>query len=782
MKRSATLNYIVKQNLILLILILSANHIQARKIEGHVIDNQKAPLEFVNVILFSLPDSVFITGTTTDSTGYFAIENITINNNHLLQVSCIGYTSFYQEVNPSDLNEHLDSIILNTSSIDLDEVTVTVSRPIISSKGGVLTTSIANTLLSNEHSVTDILSKIPGIINNRGTIEVFGSGEPVIYINNRKVQSISEIVQLDVKNIKNIELITNPGTQYDADTKAVMIIHTLKRTEGISAQVGAGVTMSEKSSHNENIRFGYADDKLSTSLYYSYYDYANKSSQHLIKDVQVDTLWQYETDRNSLPTQKIHSYNFNIDYEFSKLHNAGLQLSGTRRISDDYSEETNIVSADNAYFTTFDTESSFKIVTDNPQLNLFYNADWNDCLSSELNLDYVYYNNDQKQDINEFTPDNTVSTKTDSRSKYNVYSSKYVMKYNPFLKSSLVFGVDFSLIDGYGNLRTLSDMINPIEYESLETKSALFVEYGYKGDKLSLSGGLRYEKIESSYTDLLEEENNVKESYKDFYPSLRISHSDKGINNSFSFSIRTQRPSLSYLNSKTYYQSQFMYQQGNPLLKPQKSYILEYLFGYKFINFSTSYTRTKNYISATFVSSPINPAVIVSTWDNFKKADFLRANINLQGTVKLWSPSLSVGVIKPFLESEYQGKSFTYNKLNYYIMSNNYINLPGDYILSVNYYFNNGGNQRIFTFEPFQSLNIGMQKYFFNDQLSLSMRANDIFRTLDYKENAEINNMRFIQNENYSEWNFSISAIYRFNQKTFKYRGKSSAQNEIRRL
>lgn len=325
-------------------------------------------------------------------------------------------------------------------------------------------------------------------------------------------------------------------------------------------------------------------------------------------------------------------------------------------------------------------------------------------------------------------------------------------------------------------------MLTPLEYESRENKSAVFAEYDYKGDKFSLNGGLRYEKIVSSYTDLFNNENDLKESYDNFYPSLRAAYSDKGVNNSLSFAVRTQRPSLSYLNSKTYYQNRFMYQQGNPLLKSQTSYVIEYMFGYRFVNFSASYTRTNNYISATFLSSQNNPAVIVSTWENFKKAEFLRANLNLQHTIKSWSPSLSLGVIKPFLNSEYQGQLFTYNKLNFYVLSNNYIKLAKEYVLSVNYYFNNGGNQRIFTFKPFQSLNLGLQKSFFNDRLNVSLKANDIFRMLDYKENAEINNMRFYQNENYSEWSFSLSAIYRFNQKPLKYRGKSSAKDEINRL
>lgn len=756
--------------------------VKSQNIQGTVVDGHGQPVEFANVALYSLPDTIFITGTTTSKEGEFVMEIPVQSSDWLLRASFIGYRNAEQVVQKSMLETKLAPIVLHEESIGLNEVTVTAIRPVISSRNGIISTTIENTLLSREHSVMDVLTKIPGIVNNRGNFEVFGKGEPVVYINNRKVQDKSEIAQLDVKNIKNIELITNPGAEYDADTNAVLKIYTLKRNEGLFIQSGAGLTSSEKMSYNGNFRIGYVEGKFSASAYYSYYGYANKSYQHLIKEIQSDTLWEYETDRNSLPTQKIHNYNLNVDYEFSKSHIAGMQLSGTRRSSGDLSREKNNVKADNADFHTFDVESKIKMVNDNPQLNFFYNSNLNEKLSSQLNLDFVYYNDERNQQVDESTLENSALTETVSRSTYKIYAAKYVMDYQPSPKNSLVFGADVSQIDGWGDLKTKSEIITPLEYESREAKYAGFAEYDYKGGKLSVNAGLRYEKVISSYTDMNNRENDLEENYNDLYPSFKISFSDKGINHSLSYTVRTQRPALSYLNSKTYYQNQFMYQQGNPLLKPQTSYILEYLFGYKFINLGMSYTRTDNYISSTFIESTEYSSVIISTWENFRKAEFLRANINLQYSVKAWSPYLSIGITKPFLKSEYQDRSFTYNKLNFYIMSSNYINLPQNYLLSINYYFNNGGNQRIFIFEPFQSLNLGIQKNFLIERLSVSVKANDLFRTLNYKETTEINNLRFYQNENYSEWNFSLGVIFRFNQNKTKYRGKSAAENETKRL
>ena len=52
-------------------------------------------------------------------------------------------------------------------------------------------------------------------------MEVLGKGVPLIYINNRKVRNLDELDRLNSENIKQVELITNPGAEYGASVGAV---------------------------------------------------------------------------------------------------------------------------------------------------------------------------------------------------------------------------------------------------------------------------------------------------------------------------------------------------------------------------------------------------------------------------------------------------------------------------------------------------------------------------------------------------------------------------------
>lgn len=64
---------------------------QTVKVNGTIVDEQNRPVEFVNVALISLPDSSFVTGSTTDGKGKFALR-ATAGSDFLLRLS-ISVTS-----------------------------------------------------------------------------------------------------------------------------------------------------------------------------------------------------------------------------------------------------------------------------------------------------------------------------------------------------------------------------------------------------------------------------------------------------------------------------------------------------------------------------------------------------------------------------------------------------------------------------------------------------------------------------------------------------------------
>lgn len=92
-----------------------------------------------------------------------------------------------------------------------------------------------------------------------------------------------------------------------------------------------------------------------------------------------------------------------------------------------------------------------------------------------------------------------------------------------------------------------------------------------------------------------------------------------------------------------------------------------------------------------------------------------------------------------------------------------------------------GGNRSAISFEPFQNLKLSIKKSFYDKRLNFAFTANDILRSMKYATTQKIGYISNHQTEDYQEWYFGMKVTYSFNHRQ-KYKGISSAENEIRRL
>ena len=209
------------KNIIMLLLVLTTVATAfGREITGKVVGENESPLDYVNVVLYS--DSTYITGTVSDSAGIFSV-NAEANGNLTARISFVGYETLSMSV-PSTGN--LGVIRLQPSVKELGEVVVKATRPTTTMKGNALVTNIEGSSLAIAGTANDVLARVPMVVDNGGTLEVFGKGSPEIYINGRKVNDLQELSQLNSQDMKNVSVITNPGAAYAANVKSVILIRT----------------------------------------------------------------------------------------------------------------------------------------------------------------------------------------------------------------------------------------------------------------------------------------------------------------------------------------------------------------------------------------------------------------------------------------------------------------------------------------------------------------------------------------------------------------------------
>ena len=213
--------YPIKMKQVDNIIIVECIQKTSNKMMGRIVDTRHQPVDFANVALLNVSDSSLITGGVTNENGQFVIPCEA--KKAIVKVSCVGYNTFY---NVYEIGE-IGVITLNEATVNLQEVVVMGHRKYILKENGRLTLNVQNSNLQNIGKAADVIKYVPGMLYTNGKYEVFGKGEPVIYIDGRKVANASELSLIPSSNVKSVQLITNPGAEYDADTRSVIAISTI---------------------------------------------------------------------------------------------------------------------------------------------------------------------------------------------------------------------------------------------------------------------------------------------------------------------------------------------------------------------------------------------------------------------------------------------------------------------------------------------------------------------------------------------------------------------------
>ena len=107
--------------------VFSYGQISSVTVSGVVKDKiNKVPLPFVNIVLKTELDSVFVTGTVTNEEGRFSLTGVKPNN-YYLEITYIGYVTHRKSLYVGSLSE-----FLNVPNIELQEEVENMKRKISS--------------------------------------------------------------------------------------------------------------------------------------------------------------------------------------------------------------------------------------------------------------------------------------------------------------------------------------------------------------------------------------------------------------------------------------------------------------------------------------------------------------------------------------------------------------------------------------------------------------------------------------------------------------------------
>jgi hypothetical protein len=461
------------------------------QIKGVVSDSESNPIEFANVAVYSLPDSTLIAGTTTDETGYFLLEE-TSSSNKLLRVSFIGYETQTLPAQP----EH--EIILKSDATMLNEVVVNGDIPRIRLRDDAVVATVENTVLSKAGTANDVLKRLPAITGDDGDFSIFGKGKAKIYVNNRELRDPSELDLIVSSDIREVEIIHNPGAGYDASVKAIIRIHTIKKVgDGFSFDVRSTSLINKHTDLREqlNMNYRYKGLDIFSTAKYERYNYVQNSV--LTQKAFVDTLW---TQTNSLDVEGIAdplTIIGGINYEINPNHYVGVKH--TMSLSPGRNEESIITKSDvyanNEFFDRWVSVNNVKSDSEpRHRLNAYYNGTIGN-LKIDFNSDF--YRSSQFSEINitessqEF--DDRI-VKSSNRIENRLFATRLVLSY-PLFGGNFSAGNEYTRTHRNDDYMTDIDVIPSSNTSIHDQNNSFFAEYSRNTPIGKLSAGIRYEDV-----------------------------------------------------------------------------------------------------------------------------------------------------------------------------------------------------------------------------------------------------------------------------------------------
>lgn len=750
--------------------VLSSN------LKGVVVDENKTPIDFVNVVLLKA-DSTYLAGTVTDKEGAFMFRG-TWDSPKFVKISSIGYASQTLDIPPTG---DLGIIVLDTKSTMLGEVVVKSNRPVTAIKGDALVTNVAGTQLEHAGTAEDVLVQVPMVVGRDGVFEVFGKGSPAIYINGRLVRDSNELMQISSADIKNVEVVTNPGVRYDASVNSVIRITTKRpQGDGFSGLLRAVLRENKYFSNVDQANFKYRTGGLELFANFGGAIAKFQSNQYGISNSSL--LWEEGITQNGYGNVKDFFGKMGFSYMFNEKHSIGAYYSNG--ITSDKMHHTHLteLSANGEFLNmTTSTRSGDTKKLPRHYANIYYNGKVGD-LGIDLNTDYLWNKSRSNVTVDEISvTDGNSLINSLGTSRGRMFAEKLVLSY-PIWKGVIEVGEEYVSSRFSSDYMTDAEIISDANTRVDENNIAGFFDFRQTFGRFSLGAGLRYEHVNFDYMENGRKKEDQSKTYNNLFPSFFMSTTVDKVQFSMSYTGKTRRPNYGDLDGAIDYINRFTLQGGNPYLKPEKTHTVELTGAWRRLFAQLSYTYKKDPIISTTVPYGESGEVKLMTLDNFPEIHSIRAFIGTSFNIGIWEPRVNLGITKQwFAIDTWKGRKHLNNPQGM-VQWQNAIHLPYDIWMNVDMAWESAGDDRNMHRKSCSYLNAKLYKAFFNNSFSVSVEANDIFNKRNYGVTSFSRDItRYVCVTDLSR-SFYLTLQYSFNSSRDRYKGRGAGANEKNRF
>ncbi len=773
--------------LILIIFCLSIFKTSAQDaITGKVSDSDNAPLVFANVILYQGDTGTAVSAVATNDEGVYLFERIETGK-YRLEVSMLGYDTKKTEVFSYEKGQRL-SFNFSLASEQLDEVVVTYKKPIIRQTAEKLVVDIEKSEMINTN-LQDVVKKIPGVIVSNGNLNYGGQGNIRILINGKTTDYIDVdalLREMPADNIARVELIQQPGAEYDAEGSGPIINIILKKNVKLGTHGNIKTTV------------GYVDDYMyGTSA--SIASYKNKLNwqasagytrsswrEDLIISREVLDETYNQTSISPFDPETLRASG-RIDYYLNDHHTLGASANRIQSMSTRVTKNSTQVIGSGSEATLL-TDNSFDRDRVTFTLNPYYEFDDQ---KNKVTLDFNYIDYDYSNENNLFQTNESTIDYDNQRyfqeAKYEIFTYQADYKRTSSDNFSWGAGAKYSYVDSDSDLQSLTQNEDGVFVNNEnqtnrflidESILAVYSKFNAKLDKWSFSGGLRWEESSTEGTSLTQNETRTRNISK-FFPSAAVTRKlTDELSANVAFSYRIQRPSYSSLNSFVYYYDPFTFEEGNPNLKPAFTNSFQFNLTYEDQPFfSVGYKETTDALFEIITQNDTSAETSRSVINLAKNNNFSASLFGPLNFVK--GLDGFTGVIVNY--NEYQSERLTpaldlSNWSMTWYTSAEY-QLPWGINSEISGYYTTGGLEGQIEYKWIAGIDVALSKKFLNDQLKVSVEFEEILNRKFFGEITYDNVNANIIND-WARQNIYVQLNYSFGSKLSKTKKRKNVSEE----
>lgn len=782
-------------------------------IEGTVVNLHKEKIPFSTIHILD-NDKKALKISSANNSGSFEVDLDTITFNRELYI----YASYLDDKSDTLVlikNKPVQLEIKSNETI-LSEIIINAEKPLLVSKSDRLIYT-PNKILKEGLTALELLRIAPLIDFDpkSNAISIINKENTIIIINGRKSNLPKEMItsllqNTPAKNIKNIEIITAPGSEYSANTTGGVLNINLNKNLDEGFLSNLSLTSEQTKGFNTSILNGsinFRNKKIGIRIspfLNKSFNYNSTDNSILTSDGQKEvTIGEYE--RKYL----VIGGGFGLDYDIDDRNL--LSINGFISQVDGNSFQNNTTnyfsskgsSNDSIYFSPIKGEDYYIYNFG----NIFYEHKF-DSISKKLlvvNIDYNKFKKDNI-DIGSFSRKDAIEiSKNGSKYKnvfpqdfYNISGSvDYSVQIND--KSKINIGSTLSTSNFENELSYFSNSSNSNDfqldiknkYRFKENYLAGYISYSKTfNDKLNATFGIRIEG-----TDYLSKNENTNQkidsTYVNLFPNLSIAYAIKERKTiSFSLSRKIKRPAIeSLLPGRTYINPNY-FSENNPFLQPVIYYNVDamYAINYKYY-LSTGFSYMDNQSDRFIIPVIENDRLLQKSTDiNYGSStrtylQFYTIQNWLNG---LWEMNLSSSLNFLSFKDETNNLSQTrVNNFNYLFNLNNtlFLTKNKDLLLFITFRYSSPIENVSFKREnPLFKSDLGIKKTFNN--FSMTLYASDIFNSynesrIQYKSNLAHQFNQQIRTQ--LTQSISMSLTYNFgNSNLNKIKNKKIANDELK--